>query len=237
MKNRLRIIPTFIIALTLLILIHSEARAQYTPFGPQMNVPVATVTNGGWTECYRDTYSNFMNVDQVLADCAGDQLMLACRQTGSPTLMLLAWGNRSDVTFDTGLNLGVTHIANGVGWYFNSGPPGQALEGQNAWGFVTAGQMVNKDNCDFQTPGNDRLCWHLQEDIGGYRCGNVGDGDGSDLNSPPDGDAYERIVYVLGDVPPAAAQVPTLSEWGLIAMAGVLGLVGFMVMRRKRATA
>ena len=31
--------------------------------------------------------------------------------------------------------------------------------------------------------------------------------------------------------------VPTLSEWGLIAMAGVLGLVGFMVMRRKRATA
>lgn len=31
--------------------------------------------------------------------------------------------------------------------------------------------------------------------------------------------------------------VPTLSEWGLIAMAGVLGVVGFMVMRRKRATA
>jgi len=32
------------------------------------------------------------------------------------------------------------------------------------------------------------------------------------------------------------AQVPTLSEWGLIAMAGVLGLVGFMVMRRKIVT-
>ncbi|MGB2693022.1 MAG: IPTL-CTERM sorting domain-containing protein [Thermodesulfobacteriota bacterium] len=34
-----------------------------------------------------------------------------------------------------------------------------------------------------------------------------------------------------------ARDVPTLSEWGLIAMAGVLGVVGFMVMRRKRATA
>ncbi len=32
-------------------------------------------------------------------------------------------------------------------------------------------------------------------------------------------------------------EVPTLSEWGLIAMAGVLGIVGFMVMRRKRVTA
>ena len=31
--------------------------------------------------------------------------------------------------------------------------------------------------------------------------------------------------------------IPTLSEWGLIAMAGVLGLIGFMVIRRKRATA
>jgi len=31
--------------------------------------------------------------------------------------------------------------------------------------------------------------------------------------------------------------VPTLSEWGLIAMAGVLGIVGFMVIRRKKAIA
>jgi len=30
--------------------------------------------------------------------------------------------------------------------------------------------------------------------------------------------------------------VPTLSEWGLIAMAGVLGIVGFMVIRRRKAT-
>ena len=31
--------------------------------------------------------------------------------------------------------------------------------------------------------------------------------------------------------------IPTLSEWGLIAMAGILGIVGFMVMRRRKATA
>jgi len=31
--------------------------------------------------------------------------------------------------------------------------------------------------------------------------------------------------------------IPTLSEWGLIAMAGVLGIVGFMAIRRRKATA
>jgi len=31
--------------------------------------------------------------------------------------------------------------------------------------------------------------------------------------------------------------VPTLSEWGLISMAGILGIVGFMVLRKKKALA
>jgi len=34
-----------------------------------------------------------------------------------------------------------------------------------------------------------------------------------------------------------SAQVPTLSEWGLIAMASILGIVGFLVMRRRKVTA
>jgi hypothetical protein len=34
-----------------------------------------------------------------------------------------------------------------------------------------------------------------------------------------------------------AAGVPALSEWGLISMAGILGIVGFMVMRRRKVTA
>ena len=34
-----------------------------------------------------------------------------------------------------------------------------------------------------------------------------------------------------------ARNVPTLSEWVLIAMAGILGIVGFIVMRRRKATA
>lgn len=41
--------------------------------------------------------------------------------------------------------------------------------------------------------------------------------------------------FVLGE--PDVSNVPTLSQWGLIAMAGVLGIIGFMVVRRKRADA
>ncbi len=42
-----------------------------------------------------------------------------------------------------------------------------------------------------------------------------------------------NIVNELSTIAP----IPTLSEWGLIAMAGLLGIVGFMVMRRRKVTA
>lgn len=35
----------------------------------------------------------------------------------------------------------------------------------------------------------------------------------------------------------APSQVPTLSEWGLIAMAGILGIIGFIVIRKRQLTA
>lgn len=37
--------------------------------------------------------------------------------------------------------------------------------------------------------------------------------------------------------PPASSPIPTMSEWGLIATAGVLGLIGFFAIRRRRAAA
>jgi len=46
--------------------------------------------------------------------------------------------------------------------------------------------------------------------------------------------------YTCGDVDCRTATlspIPTLSEWGLIAMAGVLGIVGYLVIRRRKVTA
>lgn len=198
----------------------------YLPVGPQTNVPVDTVTGGGWTECYRDTYDNHLDPDVVLSQCTGSQLMLSCRPTGSDALTLLAQGNRSDVTFDTGQNTNVLHIANGVGWYFNF--TGGSSEDGNSWGFVRAGDSVNKVNCDIDSSGADdeRLCWHLQDAAGGYRCGATQD---------IFGDSYERIVYTLSL--PTTRPIPTLSEWGMISAAAGLMLVGVFFAVRKRRMA
>lgn len=87
----------------------------YVPVGPQVNVPVATVTAGGWTECHSDLY-NVAGLDTttVMAGCTGAQLMLACRPTGDATLTLLAQGPSADVIFDTGDDSTTTHSANGT---------------------------------------------------------------------------------------------------------------------------
>ena len=225
---------SIVFLLTLFAFSTSEVNAQYLPVGPQTNVPIDTVLNGGWTECYIDTYDNHMNAEDVLDQCPGNLLMLACRQVGSDTLMLLAQGLRSDVTFNTGANEDVTHIANEVGWYFNIGPIDVVDPGINSWGFVRAGDSVEKDNCDTDDSGavNERLCWHIQRTNGGYRCGSV-----RSLNSGPDAESYERIVYVSDQEPSSPAQVPTLSVWGLIAFASFLGIVGFIVMRRRKVLA
>jgi len=101
-------------------------------------------------------------------------------------------------------------------------------EGENAWGFVRAGDSVNKDNCDIDSSGADdeRLCWHIQRTNGGYRCGAT-----QDLN---DSRSFERIVYESSAPPPA---IPTLSQWGVIAMAGILGIAGFIMVIRRRKVA
>ncbi len=46
----------------------------------------------------------------------------------------------------------------------------------------------------------------------------------------------EETGLCMEPPPPITTNVPTLSEWGLIAMAGILGIVGFMVIRRRKVT-
>lgn len=43
------------------------------------------------------------------------------------------------------------------------------------------------------------------------------------------------LAFDCGVITPAA--IPTLSEWGLVAMAGILGAIGLLVLRRKKITA
>jgi len=57
----------------------------------------------------------------------------------------------------------------------------------------------------------------------------------ADINGGnPEGnrEIYLAVCFDLDD-----RVIPTLSEWGLIAMAGVLGIIGLLAIRRKKVTA
>lgn len=90
----------------------------------------------------------------------------------------------------------------------------------------------------FQLPG----CCQFIDDFEGSECGII-DGalDISACNEfggiPLSGETCNEETRFCSGFSPTT-NVPTLSEWGLIAMAGVLGIIGFfMVIRRRKATA
>jgi len=43
-------------------------------------------------------------------------------------------------------------------------------------------------------------------------------------------------VTGMCEQPEISRNVPTLTQWGLIAMAGLLGIIGFLIIRRRQAT-
>ncbi len=151
----------------------------YLPAGVQQNVPLSTVTGGGWTQCYSDTYNTKMKTSTVLATCTKNRLLLVCRPTGNATATLLAQGLAADVLFDTGgSNTNTKHVANGIGWYYDA---------NLSWGFAPSSDSINLSPCDTSnSDSGNRLCWNTNNS-GGYRCGsNTG------LSSST---SWERLVF------------------------------------------
>jgi cysteine-rich repeat protein len=136
---------------------------KYTAFGPQVNVPAASVV--GWEVCYSDTYGiSGMAMATILGQCGKANLMLACRPVGSATYSLLAHGPRTSVITDTGQSNTPTN-ANGSGWYYSDA---------YSWGFAGQGDVITRSSCDTAAVNPEqRLCWHTGGGAinGGWRCG------------------------------------------------------------------
>jgi hypothetical protein len=192
------------------------AAATYLPVGPQLNVSLATVTGGGWTQCYSASMATIFGASAAttLAGCSGDRLLVAGRETGSSTFLVLAQALKTDVLFNTGAaNNGTTNIANGTGWY----------NADNwSFGFVPAGETPNKNECDTAS-GQGRLCIHTLTFTGGFRINDI-----QGLNSSTD---YEKLVFTSS----GGAVVPEPASWAML-IAG-FGLVGAVARRRRAATA
>jgi hypothetical protein len=169
----------------------SELAAQaYDPVGVQLVIPIATVEGGGWSPCFLSNYANAMGewLPAILAGCDGDDLMLACTSSAASTnLAVLAQGPRSEVLSEVfGDDSDDSHLVNGAQWYYSLEGSGSGAE---SWGFADEGDEVERDNCD--TTDDEvglRLCWHLQSESGGYRCGSL-----EDLNSDEN---FVKRIYV-----------------------------------------
>lgn len=195
--------------------------ADYLPSGVQNNVSVGTVTGGGWTLCFSESYGAYgSSVASVLAGCSSDRLMLAGRQTGSDNIMALAQAAFADVTFDTGTG-NVTHNANGVEWYFSD---------DYSWGFAPGGSAVFRNSCDtvdasVGPTSGQRLCWHTGNGLleGGWRVGAA-----AGLNNST---AYERMIFAFTGNGTGA--VPEPSTWALL-LFGFAGIGATMRTQKRR---
>ena len=172
----------------------------YYPSGPQRNVPISTITSGGWTLCWSSLFSATDSLANIESSCTGNNLLEAGGVVGASSYILAAAGERSSVLRLTSLN--ETTLNNGTYWYYYKGAGG--MMGGGSMGFSPSSTISQNsadcyyngaNNCGFpsvlvegQDPTVDlRMSWHTYSlsIIWGYRIGRlVGLSDG-----------YVRAIY------------------------------------------
>jgi len=151
--------------------------------GIREDVPEGAIVGRGWRRCYTGTYNQSgVDLAELLAECDGHDMLMACRPVEAQNFTLVAEGFRHEVLTDLGQERDVGHPHNGVNWYFAT---------TWSWGFFPLDQPVNRFSCDVERgQGADlRMCWHTGNGNlnSGYRCGD---------NSLNGDQGWERVVYV-----------------------------------------
>lgn len=189
------------ISVTTLISGGSQASAAegYYPSGPQLNVPISTITNSGWQLCWSGLYGATDSLSNIENSCTGKFLLEAAGAVGASSYILAAAGERTSVLKVTGLN--ETTFNNGTYWYYGKND-------FSSMGFAPISKIFQNSadcyyngeaTCNFNSSyvegadptANYRMSWHLDNSgqiiFGGWRIGHI-----NWLNSSND---YVRAIY------------------------------------------
>ncbi|CAB4590862.1 MAG: hypothetical protein F2571_03300 [Actinobacteria bacterium] len=193
------------------VLVPNDAPSYY-PCGPQLNVPISTLTAAGWTPCFEDNYDNdTRTVSDAYTNCTGNYLAVFGQEVSGSTALLLSVAPRNEVFTVTEGNR--PHLANGTYWYYTPindrwtyDPSGNGRSGDaQSLGFAP-NAIINQSTCDYNQEIGDptspyRLCWHISNDpednvseptfVRGYRIGLIFDDEGGNYVSGN----YLRVIY------------------------------------------
>lgn len=145
--------------------------ASYYPSGPQLNVPVSTVTSGGWTLCFEEDFGLIGRpISEMLQSCRGKDIMLAGKLIADEDIKVLAAGERSAV-FQVQTVYNEKTLNNGTYFYFY---PVRSISGNGGeWSRSIGFSRSNETyiyHCDYfedlrlPTPDPEyRLCRHFDD--------------------------------------------------------------------------
>ncbi|KAL5505793.1 hypothetical protein EMCRGX_G007297 [Ephydatia muelleri] len=131
--------------------------------GVQYDYKESDLIQKGYVKCYEQPYSHATS-SASLAACSGSEYVFvgAKKSMGASSFAIGAFGVTSNVFKSTYEQTNAVLDAGGAYWYRYPG---------RSFGFASS-STVNLHNCDYiNLDCASRMCWHLDQYVGGYRAG------------------------------------------------------------------
>ena len=130
--------------------------------GIYYNYPVSSLTSSGYTVCYQATYATSTTSSDLSSCSGGASYFVGAISSAYPTIISVGAFGTSGIFTATYSTSVAYYDSQGAYWYDYPG---------KSFGFAD-NSAVTLNTCDTaSTDCVSRLCWHLDQNVGGYRAG------------------------------------------------------------------